>query len=332
MLPRVFISSTIADLLHLREAIRDLVRELGYEPVMSEYGGIGYLPSQSAVDSCYRESQQCDFGILIIGKRYGSTQENGLSVTHNELRAMIERRIPIITLVERDVLTYRKMFDVNTGGKTLTVPGVENPEATFSLISEVVNRAVNNGIGEFTQALDAREYVKKQLAHWFADLLKGHHDPIKADIRDVLAELMALRNEISVKKSDPKSNQFLRLSRLLLEDKMRYYKELSTKLHGTLEAAITSIMECPTFRQVIEDAGWKLEVVEDDSGGADYGFNKSKSEMLFCSRWIGPNSSPGPTEYISWYYGDVSKNLTFEKRGFKEFEALHLSLRASVLD
>ena len=40
MLPRVFVSSTIEDLHHLRDAVRDAVAELEYIPVMSEYGGM----------------------------------------------------------------------------------------------------------------------------------------------------------------------------------------------------------------------------------------------------------------------------------------------------
>ncbi|MCJ7812359.1 DUF4062 domain-containing protein, partial [bacterium] len=43
MIPNVFISSTIKDLHYLRDAIRDLVKELGYRPIMSEYGDIGYI-------------------------------------------------------------------------------------------------------------------------------------------------------------------------------------------------------------------------------------------------------------------------------------------------
>jgi len=48
MIPNVFVSSTISDFHHLRDAIRDTITELGYHPVMSEYGDIGYLPSVSA--------------------------------------------------------------------------------------------------------------------------------------------------------------------------------------------------------------------------------------------------------------------------------------------
>ena len=42
MIPRVFVSSTIKDLQHVRDAIRELIMELGYQPAMSEHGEVGY--------------------------------------------------------------------------------------------------------------------------------------------------------------------------------------------------------------------------------------------------------------------------------------------------
>jgi len=43
MIPNIFISSTIKDLKYLRDAIRELISEIGYKPIMSEHGEVGYL-------------------------------------------------------------------------------------------------------------------------------------------------------------------------------------------------------------------------------------------------------------------------------------------------
>ena len=43
MIPNVFVSSTIQDLHHLRDAIREAIVDLAFSPVMSEYGDIGYV-------------------------------------------------------------------------------------------------------------------------------------------------------------------------------------------------------------------------------------------------------------------------------------------------
>ena len=66
MAPNIFISSTILDLADLRESIRDLLLDIGYNPVMSEYGEIGYLPSSSAEDSCYLALRDCQLAIVTL--------------------------------------------------------------------------------------------------------------------------------------------------------------------------------------------------------------------------------------------------------------------------
>ncbi len=71
MIPRVFVSSTISDLKHVRDAVRDAITDIGYQPVMSERGEIGYYPDTTAAASCFKDAEQCELGVLIIGKRYG---------------------------------------------------------------------------------------------------------------------------------------------------------------------------------------------------------------------------------------------------------------------
>jgi hypothetical protein len=69
VIPNVFVSSTVRDLQHLRDAIRDAISELAYIPILSEFGDIGYLPQLSAPDSCYTAAKDCHLAVLIIGKR-----------------------------------------------------------------------------------------------------------------------------------------------------------------------------------------------------------------------------------------------------------------------
>ncbi len=102
MIPNVFVSSTIYDLQYLRDALRETIVELGYNPVMSDYGDIGYLPSKSAQEFCYATIRDCQLSVLIIGKRYGEKSKNGLSVTHNELLTIQNRNVPIVTIVDQE--------------------------------------------------------------------------------------------------------------------------------------------------------------------------------------------------------------------------------------
>ena len=85
MIPTVFISSTVDDLRHIRDAVRATVEEVGYQPVMSEYGEIGYMGGDAAEDACYRTVPECQLVVLIIGKRYGSAAKNDPDKTITEL-------------------------------------------------------------------------------------------------------------------------------------------------------------------------------------------------------------------------------------------------------
>jgi len=111
MIPNVFISSTIEDLHYLREGLRDAVNELAYRPVMSDYGEVGYLHPETAAESCYRSVKECQIAVIIIGCRYGNpSAEGGVSVTHKEFRTARDEGIPLIALVEKEVMSFKKVF------------------------------------------------------------------------------------------------------------------------------------------------------------------------------------------------------------------------------
>lgn len=172
MIPSVFVSSTIEDLRYLREEIRKALYELAYHPVMSECGDVGYLPSESVQESCYIAVRECQLAIVILGKRYGSLTDNGLSVTQIEFRTAREQQLAIICLVEEEVLSHKKVFEANKTKKHLAVPGMDDPKRTFDFIQEIKDSPVNNGVLPFKTISDAQDNLKKQLAHTFGDLLR----------------------------------------------------------------------------------------------------------------------------------------------------------------
>ena len=53
--PRIFISSTYYDLRHIRNDLERFVKELGYEPILSERGQIAYGKTEPLEQYCYRE-------------------------------------------------------------------------------------------------------------------------------------------------------------------------------------------------------------------------------------------------------------------------------------
>lgn len=70
--PRVFVSSTYYDLRHIRASLEIFIDSLGFDSILSEKGDIAYTPNIPLDESCYREAQNSDIYVLIIGGRYGT--------------------------------------------------------------------------------------------------------------------------------------------------------------------------------------------------------------------------------------------------------------------
>ena len=136
-------------------------QRIGIYSNYDEYGEVGYPPWTSAIQSCLNSVTQCQLAIVIIGKRYGYKFEDGLSVTHHEFLEARTKKIPILFLVEEEVLKFKKVYDSNIPPKHdskkkrsqktgINFPGMEEPEMTFAFLSQIMESSVNNGVLPFT--------------------------------------------------------------------------------------------------------------------------------------------------------------------------------------
>ncbi len=265
MIPNVFISSTIQDLHHLRDSIRETVIDLGYSPVMSDYGDIGYLPTISVEESCYASLGDCQIAILIMGKRYGSKAQNNLSVTHNEFRTAKDKAIPIITIVEKEIMTFKRVYEENKSELNNQVfPGMEAPLETFSFLQEIMESPLNNGILSFDGVSEARNHLKMQLAHIFGDLLRRKFDPLKNQLIDIYSEIKTLRHELLAKKGN-EPLRYLKATRYLLSEDRRTsdFRIFLETLQRSIDNAIPKMLESKTFDELLEKLEAKLEITED---------------------------------------------------------------------
>jgi hypothetical protein len=262
MIPNVFVSSTIRDLHHLRDSIRDAILDLSYTPVLSELGDVGYLTMMRADESCYYTVKDCQLAVLIIGKRYGDTTSNGLSVTHNEFQAARDAKIPVLSLVEQEVLSFKRVFDESTSqGARALFPGMDSPEKTFALIQEIADSPCNNGILPFSDTTEAREILKKQFAHLFGALLRNRFDPLKYDIKDILSELKTLRHEL-VKDDKHEGHLFLVATRYLVDDSRKTFRTFVEQVSGSLEKAVPQIIKSASLADFVKAFSAKITLSE----------------------------------------------------------------------
>jgi hypothetical protein len=96
---QIFVSSTFRDLEDERKAALDAILELGHFP-----SGMEMFPA--ANDTAWRLIeriiQDCDYYILIIGGRYGSTTSDGISYTEKEYDWATSLGIPVLAFLHRD--------------------------------------------------------------------------------------------------------------------------------------------------------------------------------------------------------------------------------------
>jgi Domain of unknown function (DUF4062) len=273
MIPHVFVSSTIQDLQYLRDGVRSLVKELGYNPIMSEYGEVGYPPWTSAIQSCLNSVTQCQLAIVIIGKRYGYKFEDGRSVTHHEFLEARTKKIPILFLVEEEVLKFKKVYDSNISPKHdskkkrsqktgISFPGMEEPEMTFAFLSEIMESPVNNGVLPFTNVDSARSALKNQLADMFVQLLREKFDPIKDEVKDILSEIKALRMELTKGQADPEVVARLqRCTRYLIAEHSKDLRKITEFVAGSFDRAVLGLVNLDTLEQFLQKHGTKQRIV-----------------------------------------------------------------------
>jgi hypothetical protein len=187
--PRVFISSTCYDLKYIRENLRFFVRNLGYEPVLSEDGAIFYDPTLHIADACIAEVPICQLFVLIIGGRYGSLHK-GKSITNAEYVAAIKAKLPIFALVERDVLEQSRVYAANKSNteNQIVYPAVDNT-LVFDFIQDVQAHAINNALVPFSDFEEMQTYLKRQWANMLHQYLTTESEAKRVgDILQAIAQ------------------------------------------------------------------------------------------------------------------------------------------------
>ncbi|MDO8729013.1 MAG: DUF4062 domain-containing protein [bacterium] len=86
---QVFLSSTFRDLENERLEVMRALLELDCFPCGMEYFPAANDDQWSFISELI---DQCDYYIVVVGNRYGSTDEHGISYTEKEYRYAIENR------------------------------------------------------------------------------------------------------------------------------------------------------------------------------------------------------------------------------------------------
>ncbi|WP_333877567.1 DUF4062 domain-containing protein [Methylobacter sp.] len=170
---RVFISSTVYDLIDIRAELAEQLRAIGITPVLSDdkLSDFRVQHDVNSIETCLVNVESCDEFLLILDQRYGPTLEkcgyDKVSATHLEYRRAIEKKIPIRVYVrdrlEADFAIWKRNGRTNSV-KLSWVTGVKNI-GLFELLDKhgelQVSSITSNGYSTFTSSIDLKASITK---------------------------------------------------------------------------------------------------------------------------------------------------------------------------
>ncbi len=164
----LFVSSTCYDLGQVRADLRDFSLEVGLEPVLSEFDSFPVNPSTDAISSCLQAVRdRADIFVLVIGGRYGSVTDAGLSVTNLEFLEATAKGVPTYVFVKTEILTVLPLWKANpTADFSSTVDSTK----LFEFVETLRNKQ-NLWVFPFKNAQDIRAALRKQISYLLADCL-----------------------------------------------------------------------------------------------------------------------------------------------------------------
>lgn len=275
--PRIFISSTYYDLKQTRADIANFISNLGYEPVRNEEGNIPYGPKEKLEEYCYKEVQNVDILISIIGGRFGAESQNSKwSISNEELRKAFLLGKQIYIFIEKSVMSEYETYMCNKDTQGIKYRYVDNPKI-YQFIEELKGLSSNNNIKAFETSADIQAYLKEQLAGLFQSFLADQAKMKDFDLSTrlenttkTLENLVAYLKETN-KDKDDKINMVLNMNHPLIQ-------HLSKAINIKFNFWIKNLQE---LDDLLVSLGWqrKEEGTSDDANS--YSWEKEFSGNTF---------------------------------------------------
>ena len=159
--PRVFVSSTYYDQRHVRADLEIFIKEMGYEPVLSESGHVPYGKEDKPEEYCYKEIGNVDILVAIVGGRYGSPSASNPthSISQIELKTAHELGKPIYIFIDRNVNNEYSTYLLNKDNSDVQYGSVDDL-MVFKFMEEIKELPFNNPITSFETSADIIRYLR----------------------------------------------------------------------------------------------------------------------------------------------------------------------------
>ncbi len=299
--PSVFVSSTCYDLAQIRQDLKLFLESLGMNPVLSEFSSFPVNPNLGAIENCLAGvKEKADIFLLIVGGRYGSQTETGMSITNMEYLEAKAKGIPRYVFVQKPLLTTLDIWRKNPSADFSDV--VDSPKL-FEFV-ESLRDPKENWVFPFESAQDIMETLRTQLAYLFMDSLEIRGRVIRSGLPESLRDFSGAALLLVVQK--PYAWEY-RLFSQVLSDEFSRLQILKKDLDYGL--ALGRAVRLRDFSEVTEWGQTKfLEIVA---------FTRSATKLVNDAlvKAVGAPGEPGDAEEIVY----VGKRLAGVYRSFLEW-------------
>ncbi len=168
---RVFISSTVYDLIDVRSEITEQLRELNVVPVLSDdkLSDFRIQHNVNSIETCLVNLESCDEIIILLDRRYGpklGDYYQNISATHLEYRHAVKLKKPIHMYVRDKLEAEFSIWKRNKNDSVVDFTWVPNKETDlFKLIDE--HRTLkhdaesSNWYSTFSTSIDLKAAINK---------------------------------------------------------------------------------------------------------------------------------------------------------------------------
>jgi hypothetical protein len=147
----------------LRASLASHIVAHGGEPLMSDTATFGVTPGMHSHDACLEQVDLADYLILIIGgRRGGSYVGSEESITNEEYKRALARKIPVMTFLRVDVWKAMPLYQKNPKGNFIDVV---DDVRIFDFVRRVQAQSEDNWIKTFETAEDIKNAITAQLAY-----------------------------------------------------------------------------------------------------------------------------------------------------------------------
>lgn len=281
--PRVFISSTYYDLKQTRENLAQFLGSLGYDAVRNEHGDIPYGNEEDLEKYCYKEINNIDIFVSIIGGRFGSEAKSSeWSISNEELRTALKNGKQVYIFIEKSVDNEYNTYLLNKDNADTKYNYVDNVKI-YQFLEEIHKLTINNNIKAFESSAEIQDYLKEQFAGLFQSFLDSS---AKRKDFSLSKELEELTNKLGSISSEFDKTQ----------------KDITKTLHATI------YLNHPVVLRIAELLDIQFGIWFDNLSGLNslmlkYGWTYDDTDGTY-HRWVADTSIQNTKEVIC-----VSRNL-----------------------